>query len=242
MCWMLWKNRNKYVFQHEIGRVEDTIRAAECFASNICEINCNRNAFGNLRLGMAKWRPPSPGWIKINTNGAANIDGNWLATGGVLRDFSGNWVKVFKVQNNGYNKVIIEIDCMIEVEIIKEGLGSMPSTTIVKKIKTMYRQFAAVKFQFVNWEENMIANWLARNYPSSEVNLVKIDIPSFHVRKLLLEDKLGDTHNSANVVIHTIEGAERPKDKVVHIVDSAESHDIVYSYESSFACADRRHL
>ncbi|KAK5824032.1 hypothetical protein PVK06_018795 [Gossypium arboreum] len=102
------------------------------------------NASGNSRLGMAKRQPPNLGWIKINTDGAANTDENWLAAGGVLRAFSENWVRGCQrfigrgstvnselwvilhgleiVQNRRSNKIIIEIDCMMAVEImIKEG-------------------------------------------------------------------------------------------------------------------------
>ncbi|KAK5795671.1 hypothetical protein PVK06_036943 [Gossypium arboreum] len=140
--------------------------------------------------------------------------------GGVLWDFSGNWVEGFQgfigresvvnselwailhdleiTLNRGYNKVIMETDCMMAMEMIKEGLGSTHSTTIVRKIKMMPRQFASVKFQFVNREGNMIVHWLARTFPSSEVDLVRIDVPLFHIRKLLLEDKLDDTHIRIN--------------------------------------------
>lgn len=35
LCWMLWKNRNNFVFQQRIGRVKDTIKVAEYMATNI---------------------------------------------------------------------------------------------------------------------------------------------------------------------------------------------------------------
>lgn len=77
------------------------------------------------------------------------------------------------------------------VEMINEGLSSTPTMTIVRKIK-MHRQFVDVKFQFVHREGNMVAEGLARTCPSNEEILVKIDFSSFHVKKLLLEDKLRD--------------------------------------------------
>lgn len=97
-------------------------------------------------------------------------------------------------QNRGYNNVIIKTDCMLKNEMIKEGLGSLPSITIVRKIKMLYQQFETVKLQFVHREENIITNWLKRSCSSNDVNLVPIDIPSSHVRKLLLDDKVGYTN------------------------------------------------
>ncbi|MBA0629834.1 hypothetical protein Godav_024331, partial [Gossypium davidsonii] len=164
MCWMLWKNRNKYVFQHGIGRVEDTIRAVECFAFNVCETNLE-------------------GFQRFIRRGSVVNSELWAILHGLEITL-----------NRGYNKVIIETDCMMAVEMIKECLGSTHSMTIVKKIKMMPRQFASVKFQFVNREGNMVVDWLARTCPLSEMNLVTTDVSSFHVRKLFLEDKLSDTH------------------------------------------------
>lgn len=34
-CWLIWKNRNRLIFEQSCGRVEDFIRAAECMARNI---------------------------------------------------------------------------------------------------------------------------------------------------------------------------------------------------------------
>ncbi|KAH1089283.1 hypothetical protein J1N35_016540, partial [Gossypium stocksii] len=46
------------------------------------------------------------------------------------------------VQSRRYDKVILETDCMTEMEMIKEGLKSMTTTTIIRKINIMQRQFA----------------------------------------------------------------------------------------------------
>lgn len=67
-------------------------------------------------------------------------------------------------------------------------------TTLVKKIKEVCQQFLTVKFQFVSREGNMIADWLARSCLSNDVNLVTINVLMLHVRRLLLEDKIGDPH------------------------------------------------
>ncbi|MBA0608528.1 hypothetical protein Godav_020740 [Gossypium davidsonii] len=79
--------------------------------------------------------------------------GDW----GVLCDSFGNWIEGFQrfigrrsvvvtelwailhglkiVQKSGYTKVIIESDCMIDVDMIKECFKSIPSMTLVRKIK-----------------------------------------------------------------------------------------------------------
>lgn len=83
MCWLLWKNKNKYVFQQESGSVDDFVRAVECFAGNTCETNCTNTVSRTSKYGRAKWQPSMAGWIKINTDGAANSNGTWSTIGGV---------------------------------------------------------------------------------------------------------------------------------------------------------------
>ncbi|KAK5834918.1 hypothetical protein PVK06_010598 [Gossypium arboreum] len=58
--------------------------------------------------------------------------------------------------------------------------------TLVRRIKEVSRHFESVKFQFVNREGNMVAD---RTCPSTHVNLHILDAPTFHIRKLLFEDK-----------------------------------------------------
>lgn len=75
----------------------------------------------------------------------------------------------------GQTKVFIEINCMLTIEMIKEKLKVTQSMTIVKKIKILYRQFEAVKIQFVH-KKNTITDSLARLCSSNDVNLIIIDI------------------------------------------------------------------
>lgn len=37
-CWLLWKQRNLFVFQQQLGSIEDIVKVAECMAVNIFEI------------------------------------------------------------------------------------------------------------------------------------------------------------------------------------------------------------
>ncbi|KAG8485764.1 hypothetical protein CXB51_019103 [Gossypium anomalum] len=107
-----------------------------------------------------------------------------------------HFLEIAKIR--GYTKVIIEFDCMVAVDMIKECSGSTPSMTLVRKIKKVSRQISKVKYQLVNRKCNMVADWLAKSYLSNDVNLVYIDVPTPHVRKLLLEEKLGDSRIRIN--------------------------------------------
>ncbi|MFQ6651264.1 hypothetical protein Gotur_023695 [Gossypium turneri] len=193
LCWMLSNNRNNHAFQQGIGRVEDTVRVAECFNINVYKGYWKRKNTRDVRVEMIKWHPPNLGWIKVNSDGATNRVGDWSMVGG--------WAILDGLelaQIRGHNKVIIETDCTLAVEIVKDCLGSMPSMTLIKIIKDASPQFVFVKFHFVNREGNTLSDWLAKTCPSTEVNLRILDVPTFHVRKLLLEDKFGDPYVRIN--------------------------------------------
>lgn len=81
---------------------------------------------------------------------------------------------------------------MFAIEMIKENSENTPSVTLISKIKEVSRHLQAAKFQHVPREGNMVADWLARSCPCIDVELVIINFPIFYVRRLLLEDKLGN--------------------------------------------------
>lgn len=37
VCWLIWKDRNNFVFNNLLGSVENTVRAVDCFAAHIIE-------------------------------------------------------------------------------------------------------------------------------------------------------------------------------------------------------------
>lgn len=55
-----------------------------------------------------------------------------------------------------------------------------------------------VKFQFIRRERNVVDDRIDRTCPREESEHSIIDFPTFHVRKLLLEDKLGNSSVKVN--------------------------------------------
>ncbi|MBA0686233.1 hypothetical protein Goari_013845 [Gossypium aridum] len=139
LCWILWKNSNKYIFEQVIGKVEDMVRSTECFAVNVCETNLKGSRSRDSRAVMARWCSANHGWIKVNMDRATNKNGNWSKAGMYYGTYLGIGLKGLEDLLGGawlgYSKVIIETDCMMAVNMIKECLGSTPSMALVKKMK-----------------------------------------------------------------------------------------------------------
>lgn len=80
------KNKNKTIF-HITSHSEEVLRRAKCFAISLCNAIKMGGTSTSNRIVQVKWRPSRHhDWIKISIDGAANVNGNWSAIDGVLRD------------------------------------------------------------------------------------------------------------------------------------------------------------
>lgn len=96
LCWLLWKNRNKYIFQQVSSRPNKIVRIAKCFVSNIRELAMIP---GSLRVNhdvKITWHLSGSRWVKINVYGSSNVNGHCLMVGGMVRDSVGKWLEGFK--------------------------------------------------------------------------------------------------------------------------------------------------
>lgn len=152
----MWKARNEAVFQLQEGQVEGLLRAAECMVQNIWEVNCRRGIQDVSRIVDKAWRPPEVGWVKVNTDGAAGLKEDWSTVGGAVRDSAGGWLLGFQrylghgsalnakmwgmlhglqvAAAPGYDKVILESDCLLAVQMVNQCLQGSPSATIARHI------------------------------------------------------------------------------------------------------------
>lgn len=93
-----------------------------------------------------------------------------------------------------YTNVLMASDCLISIELINESNTDRSSSTLIRKINEATRHIQMVKFQYVPREGNIVADWLIKTCTCEDVELRIIDFPNFHVRKLLLEDKICTFH------------------------------------------------
>lgn len=146
-CWRLWKTRNEFVFQQKMVEVERTLSAIECYA------NFGQKVPKSRGKELVKWRSPSFGLVKINSDGVASKSEDWLAIRGIFKDSNGNWIERFQryverdsalnaelwailqglqlALTRNYGKIIVETDCSMALKIIHECLARVPSITIV---------------------------------------------------------------------------------------------------------------
>ncbi|MBA0732504.1 hypothetical protein Gogos_016591, partial [Gossypium gossypioides] len=84
----------------------------------------------------------------------------------------------------------MESDCLIAIELTKKSNVNISSSTLIRKFSEVTRYIQMFNFQYVLRKGNMATDSLAKTCTSDDVELKIIDFPNFHVRKLLLEDKI----------------------------------------------------
>ncbi|TYH49989.1 hypothetical protein ES332_D10G174200v1 [Gossypium tomentosum] len=131
-----------------------------------------------------RMRSSNHGWVKINMDGFTSMTDNWSTAGGVIRDSLGNWTEGFRkhlARCSIPNVELWENYCGKAVEYLMNKFGEGNLLSLVRKISAVKRYFQMVK-----------------TCPRGESELLIIDFPTFHVRKLLLENTLGNSFAKVN--------------------------------------------
>lgn len=144
----IWKARNDMVFNqsttHPSGG-EATIKKA---MTEIIHSRCMHGRIHNTHMSRGAdfsicWYPPSPGFVKVNSDGAVSHPSGNAACGGVLRGRDGNFITAFTnhlgvcsgvhaklwaiflgVQiagDSGFDKICVESDSLLAINFLNIG-------------------------------------------------------------------------------------------------------------------------
>ena len=92
--WNLWLQRNRCNFQHS-NLKPSLLSDVEILASEFSCIVIPQRSVYEKHLIQVRWKLPSPGWFKLNTDGSALGCPGPAGGGGLIRDDHGRWVKGF---------------------------------------------------------------------------------------------------------------------------------------------------
>ncbi|WJX29889.1 hypothetical protein P8452_18486 [Trifolium repens] len=168
-------------------------------------------SYRNIQVG---WNRPENGWIKCNTDGAVIAQNHQAGCGGVFRDESGSWMRGFArmvgncsvimaelwgilsalqvIQENGYQKVIIETDSVTAVDLIVKGcLPNHPCASIVSRINRLKMPEMEIIFQHTYRQANQVANWFAGYSLSLPTGIHNFISPPPGCTNLLWQDCVG---------------------------------------------------
>jgi ribonuclease HI len=187
LIWVLWKNRNNWVWNQEKEHGQQLGYKA---LSLWLEWKSVQRVYGHDEQQVQQqhlcWQPPPRGKYKCNVDVGVHNDARKTSTGWCVRDFRGNFVMggsswidgrcssnegealalfeaMTTLQLRGYNNVIFEIDAQNVVGAIhRRNHGISEFSTIINKIKCMLSLFPGFEVKPIRRQANRIAHSIAR--------------------------------------------------------------------------------
>ncbi|CAI0546516.1 unnamed protein product [Linum tenue] len=104
-CWLLWKNRNGYVFRGELKtHAQIQFHAKQLRDQTIQALEKENAIFGGGGLREQRqigWQPPAQDWVCVNTDGSVTISPESTSCGGIIRGSDGRFLKAFTANLGG---------------------------------------------------------------------------------------------------------------------------------------------
>jgi ribonuclease HI len=181
----LWMQRNKRRHGEHPPPVRATVQWAIDLAFDLGQVQVQQTPKA-AEVTEMRWEKPPLGWVKCNTDGAFHEQQGQGATGAVLRNDSGGFLRGGAKWYNhcldalsmealacrdgltlalqaGFQKVWLETDCQEVVKLWQAGVNQRSSVvSIIREIRELSTLFQDFKFSFVSRSCNKLAHALAK--------------------------------------------------------------------------------
>ncbi|KAL7200926.1 hypothetical protein ACSBR1_032779 [Camellia fascicularis] len=208
--WTIWKNRNKWVFEHKNTPIFESVNSITNFAKAIVQA-FNLDITTSLKFkSLTVWSYPSAGKIKLNTDGSTRRNGGGGGFGGLFRDERGSWISgyygrleictsleaelwaVYKgltiILQRGFNQVIIETDAKQVVHLLSEELDERcPFRGIVEDARIILRG-CDCSIQHIKRDANICVDAMAKFGENQPAELLIVFEPPQEIRSMLIAD------------------------------------------------------
>ena len=194
-CWSIWTARNKIAFE---GTKFNHSVIFQRFSSLAIELKfslpqkVDKPPKESILIG---WKPPSTGFLKLNTDGSALGNPGPTSAGGLIRDSNGNWGLwdgLELARKLDIAKLIVEVDAKAVVDIILSdnnlALDSHPYSALIHDCRYMIQFFEEAILHHIHREGNFCVDLLSKARSTSDhVFSEFISPPSFVVSQLLAD-------------------------------------------------------
>ena len=182
--WLLWKQRNKFIFQSSNLNPNLTVHIVSQ-ASDFHWCAADWRAINRFTMKDVIWERPRRGWWKLNTDGSSLGNPGLAGGGGLIRDEMGSCVVGFSRNigvtssfeaelwalrdglsicvDKNYSAIEVELDAKAIIDIF---LNPNQSSSFISPLLDDYRQLASliprIQFKHCFREANRCADHLAR--------------------------------------------------------------------------------
>lgn len=217
-CWLLWKWRNKRIFDSSFVMPSDPVRVIEWWVSEIsignkktdslCEMKKNDQSY------MLRWWPPCSAVVKVNSDAAVVQDSSLASCAALIRDENGVWcggmtrrlgrcsvlvVELWGILEGlklawdlGFKDVVIESDSLLAVNLVKKNLEEgLEGIGVERSIQRMLKMNWVARVSHVLRECNRSADVLAKFGLSLSDERMFWSTPPDCLGLVLFEDGMG---------------------------------------------------
>lgn len=200
LLWRLWKSRNDLLYKGKDYNAMETVRKAVEDAaewSNRKEPEVRQTCQTDLNAGTERWNPPPRGWVKCNSDGARQSEGELSGVGWALRNHEGTvlWLgakairrsrsvlevelealrwAVHTLSSFNYKKIIFESDSLEVVNLINNDECWPSFAPILQDIKLLLLNFEEVRVIYSPRGCNGVADRVAKESLSFENYVPKL--------------------------------------------------------------------
>lgn len=217
-CWLLWKWRNKKIFDPNFVMPSDPLKVVEWWVGMILrayekEGKGRMSGAGNEEIHI-RWWPPERDWVKVNTDATFDKDTGLMACGGLVRDSDGRWLGGFSknlskgsifeaeiwgilegiklVWDLGFRKVVVEADSLGAINLCDNIVDSLSARRLLlMEIQRWKMKEWRIVFRHQFREGNRATDCLAGLSRVIQEGRVRWLDPPECLGRILREDSLG---------------------------------------------------
>ncbi|KAL0005366.1 hypothetical protein SO802_012927 [Lithocarpus litseifolius] len=212
VVWNLWVHRNNVAFKGV--RLNQNLWSHIKHAATeflFCAGKTGRAVTREAR--SVRWLRPSPGWVRLNTDGSSLGNPGKAGGGGLIRDENGSWIKGF-IRNIGFSSsmeaelwalrdglslclslniyaVEVEIDAKVVCGWITNSSSSnLNLSPLIVDCRTLLSRIPQVKLNHCYREANQCADALAKKGSVYQQDFMIFDSPPVDISMLLYYDSI----------------------------------------------------
>ena len=211
--WSLWKQRNQVVFNNKGVNPNISnliIRQASEFMHCVTQPRCS----SRMIIRQIKWEKPNTGWVKLNTDGFADIAAGTAGGGGLIRDDRGSWIMSFTrkigkadsflaeiwalcdglllCNQLNFNAVMVELDAKALVDALKNpSYANTIVSSLFDDCRHLDAQIPHLSIKHIYCEANRCADHLANLGSYQVVDFISYSCPLVDLLPLVVADCQG---------------------------------------------------
>lgn len=204
--WMIWKDRNKEVFENQTQPPHISVKSILNQAMEIQEAFVNMLHPNFLAPKPTTWSCPSAGKLKLNTDGSSKGDevGTWVwGYHGYLGNCTSLEAELWDIyrgltiiMQKGLSSIEIETDSQTAMELVRDGAaGNSPYQAIIEDANFLLRRYNC-SIQTTPREANQCADALANTGVNQQEHLVFLENPPDCIFSLLIADMVNVSSKS----------------------------------------------